>query len=618
MASTKGFKRLGILCAYQFFAYTQGISGQSLPAVGDSFEGNGTINTWYADQCTLQRPFTNPNPNAVNPSANVLRYHDQGGQYANVRFDIPGNFPLNIHSRFRLKIYIPSNGTTGNQTPRISLKLQNNGSATPWSTQCEIIQPLGLNQWQEVQFDFRRDPWINLNPNSGSPLNRNDFNRVVLQINGENNNDQVLAYLDDFVYDTLGYTNTSNTLVWSDEFEANGPIDTNKWFAQTLLPNGTSWYNNEIQHYTNQPRNAYVKDGTLNLVVRREQFTQQGITKAFTSARLNSKFSFRYGRIECRARIPMSAGTWPAIWMLGRNVQEPGAYWEQQGYASSGWPACGEIDIMEHWGSNPEFIHSSIHTPSSFGATIHTATRRIPGAGQQFQIYSLDWQPNRLTFSINGQTLYTYQPNPRNSSNWPFDAPQYLLFNVAMLNGSASQFQADSLQIDYIRIYQDSLDLQGPLQLRGQICYDNSTLDPMTNGKVMLRQNNRWLNDTALSNQGRFGFYGLLPGNYACTPVIRQSHGGLNASDALAVALHFAQVQPLQGLAILAADVNANGAINANDALNIALRYSGSINSFTAGDWVYHSTPVSLTNVGHPNLLIKVLATGDVNGSYRP
>ncbi|MFM8838191.1 MAG: beta-glucanase, partial [Bacteroidota bacterium] len=121
---------MGILCAYQFFAYTQGISGQSLPVVGDSFEGNGTITTWYADQCTLQRPFTNPNPNAVNPSANVLRYHDQGGQYANVRFDIPGNFPLNIHSRFRLKIYIPSNGTTGNQTPRISLKLQNNGSAT--------------------------------------------------------------------------------------------------------------------------------------------------------------------------------------------------------------------------------------------------------------------------------------------------------------------------------------------------------------------------------------------------------------------------------------------------------------------------------------------------------
>jgi len=354
------------------------------------------------------------------------------------------------------------------------------------------------------------------------------------------------------------------------------------------------------------------------LVVRREQFTQQGITKAFTSARLNSKFSFRYGRIECRARIPMSTGTWPAIWMLGRNVQEPGAYWEQQGFASSGWPACGEIDIMEHWGSNPEIIHSSIHTPSSFGATIHTATRRIPGAGQQFQIYSLDWQPNRLTFSINGQTLYTYQPNPRNSSNWPFDAPQYLLFNVAMLNGSASQFQADSLQIDYIRIYQDSLDLQGPLHIRGQICYDNSTLDPISNGKVLLRQNNRWQNDTALSYQGRFGFYGLLPGNYLCTPIIRQSHGGLNASDALAVALHFAQVQPLNGLAILAADVNANGSINANDALNIVLRYSGSTSSFAAGDWVYHSTPVSLTNVGQPNLLIKVLATGDVNGSYRP
>lgn len=618
MAAKMELRKIIILFACQFITYTQKISGQILPVVGDSFEGNGTITTWYADQCTLQRPFANPMPGTVNPSANVLRYHDQGGQYANVRFDIPGNFPLNLHSRFRLKVYIPSNGMTGNQTPRIALKLQNNGLAAPWSTQCEIIQPLGLNQWQEVIFDFRRDPWINLSSASVPPLQRNDFNRVVLQINGENNNDHVLAYLDDFVYDTLGYTNASNVLVWSDEFETSGAIDSNKWFAQTLFPNGNSWYNNEIQHYTNLTSNAHINNGALNIVARRQNHTQQGITKAFTSARLNSKFSFRYGRIECRARIPMSAGTWPAIWMLGRNVQEPGAFWEQQGYASSGWPACGEIDIMEHWGSNPEIIHSSVHTPSSFGATINTATRRIPGAGQQFQIYSLDWQPNKLTFAINGQTLYTYQPSPRTSSNWPFDAPQYLLLNVAMLNGFSSQFQADSLQIDYIRIYQDSLDLKGPLHIRGQVYYNNSSMDPISNGKIVLRQNNRWQNDTALNHQGRFGFYGLLPGTYSFTPIIRQSHGGLNASDALAVALHFAQVQPLQGLPLQAADVNANGAVNANDALNITLRYSGVVSSFAAGDWIFSSAPVAVSSAAQNNLNISVLATGDVNASYRP
>lgn len=596
----------------------QSAQGQTLPNISDSFEGQGTINTWYADQCTLQRPFANPFQSAANQSANVLRYHDQGGQYANVRFDIPGNFPLNLHSRFRLKVYIPSNGITGSQVPQISLKLQNNGSSTPWSTQCEIIKPLGLNQWQEVIFDFRRDPWINLSSASVPPLQRNDFNRVVLQINGENNNDQVLAYLDDFVYDTLGYHHTSRVLVWSDEFNSSGGVDTNKWYAQTLLPNGTGWYNNEVQHYTNLRSNAYISNGSLNIVARRQNHSQQGVTKAFTSARLNSKFAFRYGRVECRARLPMAEGTWPAIWMLGRNIQEPGAYWQQQGFASTAWPACGEVDIMEHWGHNPEIVHSSVHTPSSSGATVNTATRRVAGAGTQYQLYSLDWSPNQLTFAINGLTLYTYQPNPRNINNWPFDAPQYLLMNVAMLNGASSLFVADSLQIDYIRVYQDSLDLPGPLAISGHIRYANSFQDPITSGRINLFQNNRWQNDTSLNMQGHFGFYGLLPGSYSTIPEIQNVHGGLNASDALAVALHFAQVQPLQGLPLQAADVNANGAVNANDALNITLRYSGVVSSFAAGDWIFGPATLTLSSTAQNTLNINVLATGDVNASYRP
>jgi hypothetical protein len=187
-----------------------------------------------------------------------------------------------------------------------------------------------------------------------------------------------------------------------------------------------------------------------------------------------------------------------------------------------------------------------------------------------------------------------------------------------MLNGTSPLFVADSLQIDFIRIYQDSLDQPGPFAISGNIHYANSTQDPIRTGQIILSQNNRWLNDTGLNMDGHFGFYGLLPGSYSLTPEIHQTHGGLNASDALAAALHFAQVQPLQGLSLLAADVNANGTVNANDALSITLRYCGVISSFAAGDWIFSPRPVTLSSAVQNNINISVLATGDVNANYRP
>ena len=136
-------------------------------------------------------------------------------------------------------------------------------------------------------------------------------------------------------------------LVWSDEFDGYGLVNGVNWFHQTQLPNGISWYNSELQHYTNSATNSFRKNGILNIVAKRETFTDQGQTKQFTSARLNSKFAFKYGRVEVRAKLPTGAGTWPAIWMLGKNIIEPGAYWTNN-YGTINWPACGEIDIMEN------------------------------------------------------------------------------------------------------------------------------------------------------------------------------------------------------------------------------------------------------------------------------
>ena len=133
----------------------------------------------------------------------------------------------------------------------------------------------------------------------------------------------------------------------------------------------TSWYNGELQHYTDRIENSYVQNGHLYLVAKNETFTDQGVTKNYTSARLNSKFAFTYGRIEVRASLPIGEGTWPAIWMLGKNISEPGAYWETQGFGTTSWPACGEIDIMEHWGSDQDYVQSALHTPSSSGNTVN-------------------------------------------------------------------------------------------------------------------------------------------------------------------------------------------------------------------------------------------------------
>jgi len=231
-----------------------------------------------------------------------------------------------------------------------------------------------------------------------------------LQVNGENNFDQVLAYFDDFYFDANATTSDPvfDNLVWSDEFNGSGTIDSGKWFQQTQLPNGGSWYNGEIQHYTNRTDNSNLSGGNLNIVAKRETFTDQGQTKQFTSARLNSKFAFKYGKVEIRAKLPFGVGTWPALWMLGKNINEDGAYWDNQGFGTTNWPACGEIDIMEHWGDNQNYVQSATHTPSSSGNTFNLGGQTISTASTEFHVYTLDWYSDRLVFSVD--TLV--YPNP--------------------------------------------------------------------------------------------------------------------------------------------------------------------------------------------------------------
>ncbi|WP_310556117.1 family 16 glycosylhydrolase [Flavobacterium sp.] len=253
-----------------------------------------------------------------------------------------------------------------------------------------------------------------------------------------------------------------STLVWSDEFNTNGAIDSNKWFHQTQLPAGGNWFNGEVQHYTNRVTNSFVDSDFLNIVSKKEVFTDQGNTKQFTSARLNSKFAFKYGRVDVRAKIPIEAGTWPAIWMLGKNINEDGGYFDAA-FGTVGWPACGEIDIMEHGifpSQSVNYIQSALHTPSSFGNTVNIGGIVASDVANNYHTYSLNWSPNRISFLLDDVIYYTYNPTVKNANNWPFDLEQYILLNIAMggIAGSiATNFTQSSMLIDYVRVYQNPL-----------------------------------------------------------------------------------------------------------------------------------------------------------------
>ncbi|MFT6699985.1 MAG: beta-glucanase (GH16 family) [Porticoccaceae bacterium] len=444
-----------------FSAITLFANGQT---VEDDFEGNGTISNWATDESEMNTSYTNPYKESINTSNTVLEYKDNGGQYANIFFDVSNTFDLSTNHTFTLKIYVPSASITENENNQISLKLQDNTLGDQWTTQSEIIKPIVLDEWQIIAFDFKNDPFLNYNDNSPDPINRTDFNRVLIQINDENNNARVTAYIDDFLYDGIITDSNDNdvedpifdNLVWSDEFNGTGTIDTNKWFHQTELPSGGSWYNSEVQHYTNREENSFVENGNLHIVAKKETFTDQGYTKQYTSARLNSKYAFTYGKVQVRAKLPTGSGTWPAIWMLGKNITEPGGYWTNS-HGTTPWPACGEIDIMEHWGNNQNYVSSAMHTTSSSGGTINHGGQIIPTASSAFHLYELIWTSEKMVFSVDGIVHYTYNPETKNSSTWPYDSEQYFLLNIAIQQGGTqASYTESTMEIDYVRVYQEA------------------------------------------------------------------------------------------------------------------------------------------------------------------
>lgn len=245
------------------------------------------------------------------------------------------------------------------------------------------------------------------------------------------------------------------TLLFSDEFDYEGTPNPEKWHHQVIPPNNGSWNNGELQHYTDRIDNSFVSDGTLKIKAIEEEYTTGGSTKSYTSARLNSKFAFTYGRVEVKAKLPSKAGTWPAIWTLGANIDETGNYFGDQ-YGSVGWPASGEIDIMEQTGANKTSTITHFHwgdTNTQEYKNTGTVTQ-VPNTSEEFHTYSLEWDSSTMKVSIDDEVVFELP----NSTDKPYNHPQYLLLNLAMggsLGGTVPENFGDAVfEVDYVRIYQ--------------------------------------------------------------------------------------------------------------------------------------------------------------------
>ncbi|MFY7671069.1 glycoside hydrolase family 16 protein [Tenacibaculum sp. MEBiC06402] len=229
-------------------------------------------------------------------------------------------------------------------------------------------------------------------------------------------------------------------VIFTQDFDKNS-LDANFWNYDlgNGCPNLCGWGNNELQLYSKE--NVSIEDGKLVI-----KATKQDSLYYSGKIHTKDKFEFKYGTVEVRAKLPKGHGLWPAIWMLGHDISE------------NAWPGCGEIDIMEHVGKEPNKIFASLHNASSFGNTINSKKVEIKNVQDDFHIYKMEWTEDYIRFFIDNEEIYTYSPEKKDNKNWPYDKPFYLILNLA-IGGNFGGPEVDNsifpqeFLIDYIKVY---------------------------------------------------------------------------------------------------------------------------------------------------------------------
>ena len=245
---------------------------------------------------------------------------------------------------------------------------------------------------------------------------------------------------------TQNHKSSQLKLVWNDEFNYKGLPDSTKWGYDV---GGNGWGNNEAQFYTKaDTNNAVVGNGFLSIIARKEKHEN----KEYTSTRMvtRGKADWSFGRVEFRAKLPKGRGTWPAGWMLGSNIN------------TVGWPQCGEVDILEHVGYDPDTVVGSIHSAAYNHVKRTQKTKRIfiKNPYTEFHIYSCEWDTEKMTFLLDGMPYLTVPNEHKTEKEWPFNNPMHILLNVAIGGNWGGKKGIDEsifpvrMEVDYVRVYQ--------------------------------------------------------------------------------------------------------------------------------------------------------------------
>jgi beta-glucanase (GH16 family) len=243
-------------------------------------------------------------------------------------------------------------------------------------------------------------------------------------------------------------------LTWSDEF--NGPNgsapDPTKWNNDV---GGGGWGNKELEYYTDGTANVVVQDGNLVITATPAGASQYMCWYGpcqYTSARLNTagNFSQQYGRFEARLQVPFGQGLWPAFWLLGDDV------------GTVGWPACGEIDVVENVGFEPSQAWGSLHAPH-FDATLAYTLAAMARFADAFHTFAVEWEPTQIRFYVDDQLYEAHTPANATSigGTWAFDRPFFVILNVAVGGkwpGSpdATTTFPQTMKVDWVRVYSKS------------------------------------------------------------------------------------------------------------------------------------------------------------------
>lgn len=241
-------------------------------------------------------------------------------------------------------------------------------------------------------------------------------------------------------------------LVWADEFDQKdgSTIDPSKW---SVVLGGKGFGNKELESYTDRSENLRQEHGNLVIEARREPYTgADGVARDYTSARIETrgKFEQTYGRFEARMKLPTGKGMWPAFWLLGGDIK------------AAGWPGCGEIDIMENIG-DPTRIYGTLHGPGysgSHGISAHTDVAQDQPVDSNFHIYSVEWSPEKIVFSVDGVAYATRTKDDLPAgTTWVYNHPFFILLNLAVgglwpgYPDATTRFPQQML-VDYVRVYQ--------------------------------------------------------------------------------------------------------------------------------------------------------------------